>query len=141
MSRNTVLFSSKTGDVTFPITPPTDGGDTPGTLDNTAIGSTTPAAGSFTSLAASGAVSGAGITAALLAWFQANAGTFTADGATAVTVAATEVTANSQILITLKTVGGTVGAIPHVETITPGTGFTVVATASDTSIYNYTVIG
>lgn len=69
-----------------------------------------------------------------------NAGTFTANGVTPVTVAATSVTANSQILITLKTVGGTVGA-PHAATITPGTGFTVVSQASDTSVYNFTVVG
>lgn len=68
-------------------------------------------------------------------------GTFTINGTSPVTVTDAAITANSQILITLKTVGGTVGAIPHVETITPGTGFTVVGTASDTSTYNYTVIG
>jgi hypothetical protein len=120
---------------------PADVAITGGAINGTPVGGTTPAAVAATTLSASGAVTGAGITAALLAWFQANAGTFTANGATAVTVAATEITANSQILITLKTVGGTVGAIPHVATITPGTGFTVVGTALDTSVYNFTVIG
>ena len=67
-------------------------------------------------------------------------GTFTANGATPVTVAAASVTANSIIVATLKTVGGTVGALPAVKTITPTTGFTVVATAGDTSVYNYAVI-
>lgn len=67
-------------------------------------------------------------------------GTFTANGTTAVTVADTKVTANSSIVITLKTVGGTVGAIPAIKTITPGTGFTVAGTASDTSVYNYKII-
>jgi hypothetical protein len=67
-------------------------------------------------------------------------GTFTANGATAVTVANTGVTANSMIIVTLKTVGGTVGAIPAVQTITAGTGFTVNCTASDTSVYNYMII-
>lgn len=69
-----------------------------------------------------------------------SAGTFTCNGATPVTVANTAVTANSQVLITLKTVGGTVGAIPSVKTITAGTGFTVSGTASDTSVYNYRII-
>lgn len=139
MSGNTVLWSSSIGDVSFPITPDS--------MDGVTIGETTPAPATVTDLHATGtteldgAVSGAGFLAALLAWFKANAGTFVANGATPVTVAATEVTANSQILITLKTVGGDVGAIPHVETITPGTGFTVVGTASDASTYNYTVIG
>lgn len=70
----------------------------------------------------------------------ANSGTFTANGASAVTVSNTAVTATSQILITLKTVGGTVGAMPAVKTITAGTGFTVAGTASDTSVYNYLIL-
>lgn len=67
-------------------------------------------------------------------------GTFTANGATPVTVTNANVTANSVILVTLKTVGGTVGAVPAVKTITPTTGFTVAATAADTSVYNYVII-
>lgn len=79
--------------------------------------------------------------AGLLAAAQAGGGTVTVNGTTPVTVANTAVTANSLIVFTLKTVGGTVGAYPVVHTITPGTGFTVVATASDTSVYNYGVFG
>jgi hypothetical protein len=63
--------------------------------------------------------------------------TFTANGTTPVTVNDPTVTANSQILITLKTPGGTVGPKPYLTSITPGTGFTVVAAAGDTSVYNY----
>lgn len=66
-------------------------------------------------------------------------GVVTVNGATPVSVSNTAVTADSNITFTLKTVGGTVGAIPTVKTITPGTGFTVAATAADTSIYNYTI--
>ena len=73
--------------------------------------------------------------------FFPSTGTFTANGATAVTVANTKVTANSQVSFTLGTVGGTVGAVPAIKTITPGTGFTVAATASDTSVYNYLIEG
>ncbi len=58
----------------------------------------------------------------------------------AATVVAPTVTANSQILITLKTVGGTV-ATQLIATITPGTGFTTTGGASDTSTYNYAIIG
>lgn len=72
------------------------------------------------------------------AWSQ---GTFTCNGATPVVVANANITANSQVLITLKTVGGTVGATPAVKTITAGTGFTVAGTASDTSVYSYAIIG
>lgn len=85
------------------------------------------------------------------AWFTTNtstaipagqAGTFTANGVTPVTVANANITANSQVLVTLKTVGGTVGtSLPNVRTITPGTGFTIAGIASDTSIYNYAIIG
>ncbi len=67
-------------------------------------------------------------------------GTFTCNGATPVTVTAASVTANSIIIPTLKTVGGTVGAIPAVKTITVGVGFTIAGTASDTSVYNYAII-
>lgn len=73
--------------------------------------------------------------------FRLASGTFVANGATAVTVADTNVTATSMIIISLNTVGGTVGAIPAVKTITAGTGFTVAGTASDTSTYNYLILG
>lgn len=68
-------------------------------------------------------------------------GTFVANGATPVTVTNSIVTANSNIIVTLKTVGGTVSPTrPNVLTITPGTGFTVGGVALDTSTYNYLVI-
>ena len=72
--------------------------------------------------------------------FKGRTGTFTCNGTNSVTVANKLVTPNSAIVITLKTVGGTVGAIPSIKTITPGTGFTVSGTASDTSVYNYTIL-
>ena len=67
-------------------------------------------------------------------------GTVTLNGATPVTVAAPLVTANSDVNFTLKTIGGTVGAAPAIQTITPGTGFTVSGSALDTSTYNFYVI-
>lgn len=67
-------------------------------------------------------------------------GTFVANGASAVTVSNTNVAITDTIAISLNTVGGTVGVQPHVSTITAGTGFTVVCTASDTSTYNYTIV-
>lgn len=68
--------------------------------------------------------------------------TFTANGTTAVTVAAPEVTANSVFSMpTLRTVGGTVStSAPAVRTITPGVGFTIAALAGDTSVYNIAVL-
>lgn len=80
------------------------------------------------------------------AWFSADIessssrGTFVATGS-AVTVANTTITANSVVTFGLKTVGGTISAAPFMLTVTPGTGFTVNAGASDTSTYNYLIIG
>ena len=68
-------------------------------------------------------------------------GIVTLTDSTPVTVAAPMVTANSVIIFTLKTVGGTVGAYPTIQTITPGTGFTVEGGASDTSTYNWLILG
>ncbi len=70
----------------------------------------------------------------------ASGGTFTANSGTAVTVANTNVTANSVILFGLKTAAGTPAA-PFLVTVTPGTGFTVNSGGSDTSVYNYIVLG
>lgn len=106
---------------------------TGGSVDNAVLGGATPAAATVTTLFATGA--------ATLSAGLSPSGTFTLNGATAVTVANAAVTANSLIIITLKTVHGSVGAEPHVSTITPGTGFTVVGTAADLSVYNYGVIG
>jgi hypothetical protein len=66
-------------------------------------------------------------------------GTFAATSGAA-TVAQTAVTANSIILITLKT-ASTYTVPVQVATVTPGTGFTVSGGgASDASTYNYMVI-
>lgn len=67
-------------------------------------------------------------------------GTFTCNGTTPVTVADTNYSATSYVLIQLDTVGGTVGAIPAIKTVTAGTGFTVAGTASDTSVYRYIIL-
>lgn len=72
---------------------------------------------------------------------MAGGGTVTANGVTPVPVVDARVTANSIIIFTLKTATGTVGAIPAVSSITPGTGFSIVATAADLSVYNYAILG
>jgi hypothetical protein len=71
---------------------------------------------------------------------NAHGGTFTANSGTAVTVADTNLTANSVVLFGLKTPGGTPAA-PFLVTVTPGTGFTVNSGGSDTSVYNYLILG
>lgn len=68
-----------------------------------------------------------------------NGGTFTC-ATSAATVANTNVDSGSLVAITLKTVGGTVAAT-FIATITPGTGFTVTCGGSDTSTYNYIILG
>lgn len=70
----------------------------------------------------------------------ASGGTFVANSGSAVTVVNSNVTANSVILFGLKTVGGTPAA-PFMVTVTPGTGFTVNSGGSDTSTYNYIILG
>lgn len=72
---------------------------------------------------------------------NARCGTFVANGTSPVTVSNTSVAITDAIIISLNTVGGTVGVQPHVATITGSTGFTVICTASDTSTYNYALIG
>ena len=67
-------------------------------------------------------------------------GTFVCNGATPVVVGNTSFAAGDVILISLETVGGTVGAIPAVQTVTPATGFTVAGTAADSSTYRYILI-
>ena len=67
-------------------------------------------------------------------------GTFTATGATAVTVACPSIDANSVVVFTLKTVGGTPAGAPYCSAITAGTGFDVKVAAGDTSVYNWFVI-
>lgn len=66
-----------------------------------------------------------------------NFGTFTANGATNVTIVDPGYTLGDIVLFGLLTAAGTVGNIPKVTTGTTGTGFTVAGTASDTSVYNY----
>lgn len=53
---NSILFTSK-GDIVFPFTPPTRTG-TAGTIDNMVIGSGTPRAGTFTTVAAASGFTG-----------------------------------------------------------------------------------
>jgi hypothetical protein len=73
--------------------------------------------------------------------FFPHSGTFIANSTSAVTVTDANVTATSAIIITLKTASTPGASVPAVKTITPGTGFTVAALASDVSTYNYTILG
>ncbi len=67
-------------------------------------------------------------------------GTFVANGVTPVTVTNSSIAVTDAIIISLNTVGGTVGALPAIQTITGTSGFTVAATIGDSSTYNYAII-
>lgn len=78
--------------------------------------------------------------------YNTSQGTVTANGSSAVVVnPPAAINANSQILLTLKTVGGTPAGAPYLSAITvgaPGTcTFSVKSAVGDTSIYNYSIQG
>lgn len=85
-------------------------------------------------------IGGGGLPAQTASLIFKSEGTFTANGATNVVVSDKAFTTGTIMLCTLKTVGGTVGAIPTVKTYTSGTSFTVAGTALDTSVYSYVLI-
>lgn len=77
--------------------------------------------------------------------FATAQGSFTANGATSVVFTpAVPVNANSTIVVTMKTVGGTPAGHPYVFAITPGpvgtASITFRAVAGDTSVYNVTIL-
>lgn len=67
-------------------------------------------------------------------------GSFVCNQTTPVNVANTAFAITDAVIISLNTVGGTVGAIPRIVTTNVGTGFAINCTASDTSTYNYALI-
>ncbi len=66
-------------------------------------------------------------------------GTVTANNAVAVPVANTAITANSIVLIWLKTATGAQAGLA-VVTLTAGVGFSIASGAADTSVYNYMIL-
>lgn len=145
------------------ITNPTISG---GTIDNTIIGGSTRAAGSFTDVNSNGKISGSaaaftglvsaqngiavsgnvtetaiGNTLILKQGANGKTGTVVANGASLVTASTNAVTTNSGIILTLKTPGGTVpGAPPNIASIAAGSQFVIKGTALDASTYNYHII-
>ncbi len=67
------------------------------------------------------------------------AGQLTLNGTTPVTVSSSSLAITDVFVMSLNTVGGTVGVQPHVATIAAGQ-LTVIGTASDTSVYNWALI-
>ncbi|MBS0368993.1 MAG: hypothetical protein JSS57_07325 [Proteobacteria bacterium] len=154
---NSVLFSSKTGDIAFPISPPSKDGNTPGNLDNTVIGAATPRDGTFVNLSATKVtagqiVSGSGTpTIASGACGTGTNGTITgtnqsgkitigasATTACAVSFSATLAAAPNSCQLTPASTGaaawGTTGA--YISAITTG-GFTVTGSALASTVYYF----
>lgn len=67
-------------------------------------------------------------------------GTCTANNTTPVSVSNTNVTANSIILLTVKTATGANAGQAYISSTTPSTGFSITSGAADTSIYNYMIL-
>ena len=69
----------------------------------------------------------------------ARRGTFICTAAGTITIANANYAAGSDVSISLKTAGGTISTAPAIKTVTPGTGFTVLCGAADTSTYQYSI--
>jgi hypothetical protein len=67
-------------------------------------------------------------------------GTATANNATAVVVANTSVTANSVIILTVRTATGANAGEAVVSAVVPGVSFSIESGAADTSVYNYLIL-
>ncbi|MFI9803821.1 glycosyl hydrolase family 28-related protein [Streptomyces sp. NPDC052301] len=71
---------------------------------------------------------------------NAKMGTLTLNGATAVKVTTTAVTASSRIFLTIQSPGGTPSGVAYVASRTPGTSFTVKGMAGDTSVVAWLIV-
>ena len=85
-------------------------------------------------------VQSTGAPAAIASGVKISTGTFTANGSTEVTVSDTNITASSTVEFGLNTAAGTIAGSPYMSSIVAGTSFGVKAGASDTSVYNYTIV-
>lgn len=67
-------------------------------------------------------------------------GTVTCTGGGTPTVSNANISANSVVMFGLKTAGGT-PAVPIMTAVTAGTSFQITCGGSDTSVYNYVILG
>ena len=67
-------------------------------------------------------------------------GTVTANNSTSVNVASTAVTANSNIILTVKTANGTGAGGAYVNAVMPATGFSITNGGVDASVYNWLIL-
>jgi hypothetical protein len=80
------------------------------------------------------------LTALKLNVASARKGTFTCTAAGTITIANANEAATSDVIISLNTAGGTITTPPAMKTVTASTGFTVLCGATDTSVYNYSIL-
>jgi hypothetical protein len=124
---NSILFTSK-GDVVFPFTPPTRSG-TAGTIDNMVIGSGTPRAGTFTTVAAASGFAGPVAATTLSASSTVSGAGFTARFSTPGPIG--DGTASTGAFSTLSASGAVSGAGFTARFSTPGPiGDTVASTGA-----------
>jgi len=71
---------------------------------------------------------------------RASGGTVTCTGGGTPTVTNSTISANSVVMFGLKTAGGT-PAVPIMSAVTAGTSFQITCGGSDTSVYNYVILG
>ena len=67
-------------------------------------------------------------------------GTVTANNLLSVNVASNAVTANSNIILTVKTANGTGAGGAYVNAVMPATGFSITNGAVDASVYNWLIL-
>lgn len=67
-------------------------------------------------------------------------GTFVCTGGGTITISNAAELATSDVIISMNTAGGTITTSPAMKTVTPGTGFSVLCGATDTSTYNYNIL-
>jgi hypothetical protein len=70
----------------------------------------------------------------------ARVGTFVCTNAGTITITNANIIATSNVIISMNAQGGTITTPPAMKTVTPGTGFTVLCGATDTSTYNYVIL-
>ena len=75
-----------------------------------------------------------------LAFPSGRKGTFVCTGAGTITISNTNMTATSNVIISMNAQGGTITTPPAFKTVTASTGFTVLCGATDTSTYNYVIL-
>lgn len=110
-----------------------------GTTTNTLAGALSSSATADNSFAGDVTTSALGKTFKVKSGSNSKAGTFTLASGGA-TVSNTSWTADSVVIITLKTVSGTVVGNPYVTSSSVGTSFTVSAGVADNSTYNYVIL-